>query len=247
MKDFKGYATLAWGTLLGLAIGAAVDLLGPGADWAARECLPGDASLYCFFVTWQELTAGLVAVAAAAVAALVAWSAAMKQVNVSANIPIVMRQLDMLNQQIQLDHILARLDFYEEPAATFEKLFERLEILEFSKLEDAFRLLRPIKFTAPGYLGDMAATSSSPGLRSELQQAERVVTDFESAVTELQDAVENGPSEDNEETLNRAANNTNRAALAVLHQMQIIKSSVALEATFIEKQRDFLFRQWRGG
>lgn len=178
MTDSKvSYSTLVFGILIGLALGIVIGMWSPPAAFETPTECDGQA-FWCWLARWQTLLAGLIAGVTAVAAASVAWKAAMKQIQATTKLPIVLRTNEIEIEIRKLEQIASKLEMYRTAAnETLENLGPR-ETNEItfvrSTLEAHVNIMRPTETV----LESMAEVCSMPELRTELKNCARNVGGF---------------------------------------------------------------------
>ncbi|WP_421984306.1 hypothetical protein [Roseibium sp.] len=237
MKRSEWYAAFTWGGLTGVAVTlAAAVVLEVPLFWVDSVC--GAASLYCFVYTWQGLLSGIIAAAGALLAALRAWRAAMKQIRVTADIPIELRKSELAWEGIRLTQVGQRLDMYYQAASAYLELFAETKRLDTRAFQRTLLSTEPFSRPTASILGSMAETCPLPGLRSELLNTERNVQALNDTAAELDRrcrGVERLTDED-VKRVDEDRTKTKSNARTVIASVEAVKECIEQDQELIKKE-----------
>lgn len=203
------------------------------AEWCGR------------FHAWQDLIAGILAVLSALFAVFFAWRGVQRQVKVTANIPLTLKQQELDWEERKLDQIVEKLPMYESIAKPYKDFLEETEPLNVDQFRLKFIDFRVGRLLTPTVLGSMAVTCPLPGLRSELLNAERNVSLFNEYAKKLDTygRSQSALQDSDRAEITRYRIETRSSASDVLVSIKRVRTSIRQDRKFITKSRNQLEEQ----
>lgn len=237
-KRSDWYATFTWGAISGIAVTLAAALVLAEPQFRI-DPICSTPSLYCSVYTWQTLFSGVVALGGALWAARRAWRGAMRQATVTANIPIELRKSELAFEQRRLEQVSARLFMYEKSARSYFDILDTTDGLVASAFRDQFLTFQATPCPPSEILRSMAEVCPLPGLRSELLDAERIVSDFRTFASDLETKGKRQgalPGSVRDE-LKRARKRTRACAHSVIASIKAVRDCLDQDLDLIEEER----------